>query len=60
VEFEAPLPVHGKAFELVEQGESLLHDVAELAQTFDVGAPLREITGRIRRCRSARRTAFES
>jgi hypothetical protein len=40
VEFEASFPAHGEAFELVEQGEGLLHDVAELAQALDVrGAP---------------------
>jgi hypothetical protein len=32
VEFEAALPADGKAFELVEQSEGLLHNVAELAQ----------------------------
>lgn len=32
VEFEAALSADGKAFELMEQSEGLLHNVAELAQ----------------------------
>jgi hypothetical protein len=36
VKFGAAFPSHGKAFEVVEQGEGLLHDVAELAQALDV------------------------
>jgi hypothetical protein len=38
VEVKASLPVHGQAFELVEQGEGLLDDVAELAEMLDVRA----------------------
>jgi len=30
VEFDASFPTHGKAFELVEQDEDLLDDVADL------------------------------
>lgn len=40
MEFEASFPSDGEAFELVEQGEGLLHDVAELAQTLDVRGAL--------------------
>ncbi len=36
MEFGAALPADGEALELVEQGEGLLDDVAELAQPFDV------------------------
>lgn len=36
VEFEASFPADGEAFELVEKGEGLLDDVAELAQALDV------------------------
>jgi len=34
---ETPFPADGESFELVEQGEGLLDDVAELAQAVDVG-----------------------
>ncbi|MGC0343110.1 hypothetical protein RKD20_008144 [Streptomyces sp. SLBN-8D4] len=40
VEFEASFPSYGEAFELVEQGEGLLDDVAELAQALDVRGAL--------------------
>ncbi|MFD8566765.1 hypothetical protein [Streptomyces sp. NPDC059639] len=40
VEFEASFPSEGKVFELVEQSEGLLHDVAELAQALDVRGAL--------------------
>jgi len=40
VQVEASFPADGQAFELVEQGEGLLHDVAELAQALDVRAAL--------------------
>jgi hypothetical protein len=40
VEFDASFPTHGESFELVEQGEGLLDDVAELAQALDVRGPL--------------------
>jgi len=40
VEFGAASPTDGQALELVEQGEGLLHDVAELAQTLDVRGTL--------------------
>lgn len=40
MEFGAAFPADGEAFELVEQGEGLLDDVAELAQALNVrGAP---------------------
>jgi hypothetical protein len=40
VEFESSFPSDSEAFELVEQGEGLLDDIAELAQPLDVrGAP---------------------
>ncbi|MGW7456409.1 hypothetical protein [Streptomyces sp. NPDC054797] len=40
MEFGAAFPADGEAFELVEQGEGLLHDVAELAHALDVRASL--------------------
>lgn len=40
VEFSAALPADGEALELVEQGEGLLDDVAELAQALDVRGAL--------------------
>ncbi|WTT72186.1 hypothetical protein OHU34_03635 [Streptomyces sp. NBC_00080] len=40
MEFGSAFPSDGEAFELVEQGEGLLHDVAEFSQALDVqGAP---------------------
>ncbi len=40
MEFGAAFPADGEAFELMERGEGLLDDVAELAQALDVrGAP---------------------
>lgn len=36
MKFGAAFPSHGKAFEVVKQGESLLDDVAELAHALDV------------------------
>jgi hypothetical protein len=36
VEFGSAFPTDGKAFELVEQGEGLLHGVTEFAQALDV------------------------
>lgn len=40
MEFETSFPADREAFELVEQAEGLLDDVAELAQAHDVrGAP---------------------
>lgn len=60
VEFGAAFPAEGEAFELVEEGEGLLDDVAELALALDVREPLREMTGRIRRLRSSSRLGLES
>lgn len=40
VEFGAAFPSDGESFEVVEQGEGLLDDVAELAQALDVRGPL--------------------
>ncbi|GAA3846032.1 hypothetical protein GCM10022403_092250 [Streptomyces coacervatus] len=40
MEFGSAFPADGEAFELVEQGEGLLHDVAELAQALDVRGAL--------------------
>jgi hypothetical protein len=40
VEFGSAFPADGEAFELVEQGEGLLHDVADLAQALDVRGAL--------------------
>ncbi|MFI5982044.1 hypothetical protein ACIBEA_14315 [Streptomyces sp. NPDC051555] len=37
MEFGAAFPTDGEAFELVEQGEGLLHHVAQLAHALDVG-----------------------
>lgn len=42
MEFEASFPSASETFALVEQGESLLDDVAELPQALMFGAPLRE------------------
>lgn len=36
MEFGAAFASHGEPFELVEQGEDLLHDVEELAHSQDV------------------------
>ncbi|WTL39432.1 hypothetical protein OG244_14960 [Streptomyces brevispora] len=36
MEFGAAFPADGEAFEVVEQGEGLLDDVAELAKALDV------------------------
>jgi hypothetical protein len=36
VQFGAAFPADGEAFEVVEQGEGLFHDVAEFAQALDV------------------------
>ncbi|WP_412104321.1 hypothetical protein [Streptomyces europaeiscabiei] len=41
MEFEASFPSDAEAFELVEEGEGLLDDVAEFAQALMFGAPLR-------------------
>ncbi len=60
MEFGAAFPAEGEAFELVEEGEGLLDDVAELALALDVREPLREMTGRIRRLRSSSRLGLES
>lgn len=40
MEFETSFPADGEALELVEQGEGLLDDVAELAQALDVRGAL--------------------
>ena len=40
MEFGSAFPTDGKAFELVEQGEGLLHDVTEFAQALDVRGAL--------------------
>lgn len=40
MEFGAAFPADGEAFEVVEQGEGLLDDVAELADALDVGRSL--------------------
>lgn len=59
--FGAAFPSDGKSFEVVEQGEGLLDDVAEsLPMPWMFGASLREMTGRIRRLRSSSRLGFES
>ncbi|MBQ0862273.1 hypothetical protein [Streptomyces sp. RK75] len=60
VGFGSVFPTDGNAFELVEQGEGLLDDVAELAQALHVQAPLRDMTGKMRRLRSSRRLGLES
>jgi hypothetical protein len=60
VAFGAAFPADGEALELVEECEGLLHHVAEFAQALDAGAPLREMTGRIRRLSSSRRLGLES
>jgi hypothetical protein len=60
VEFGAAFPSHGEPFELVEQGEGLLDDVVSLPMPWMFGAPLRDMTGRIRRLRSSSRLGLES
>ncbi|MGW1965048.1 hypothetical protein ACWCPD_32960 [Streptomyces sp. NPDC001935] len=61
MEFGSAFPPRGEPLELVQQGEGLLDDVAEFAQALDVrGAPLREMTGRIRRLRSSSQLGLES
>ncbi|MFI0936228.1 hypothetical protein ACH4RG_31585 [Streptomyces sp. NPDC021019] len=40
MEFETSLPPHSEAFELVEQSEGLLDDVAESAQVLEVRGAL--------------------
>ncbi|WP_215188391.1 hypothetical protein [Streptomyces sp. McG8] len=40
MEFGTALPADGEALELVEQGEGLLDDIAELAQALDVRGAL--------------------
>ena len=40
MEFGSAFPADGEAFELVEQGEVLLDDVAEFAQALDVRGAL--------------------
>jgi len=37
VDVEAAFPAHGEAAELVQQGEGLLDDVAQLSEPFDPG-----------------------
>ena len=37
MEVEVAFPAHGEAAELVQQGEGLFHDVAQLAQALDAG-----------------------
>lgn len=50
----------GAALELVEEGDVLLDDVADLAQALLFGPPLPETTGRIRRLRSSRWMRLEA
>lgn len=40
MQFKTSLPADSEAFELVEQGEGLLHDITELAQALDVRGAL--------------------
>lgn len=40
MEFGSEFPPDGEALELVEQGEGLLHDVAEFTQALDVRGAL--------------------
>ena len=40
MEFGSAFPADGEPLELVEQGEGLLHDVAECAQALDVRGAL--------------------
>ncbi|GHG98505.1 hypothetical protein GCM10018780_24300 [Streptomyces lanatus] len=60
MEFGAAFPADGEALEVVEQGEGLLHDIAEFAYALDVRDPLREMTGRIRRLWSSARLGLGS
>ena len=39
VDVESAFPAHGESAELVEQGEGLFDDVAQLAEAFDAGGP---------------------
>src|SRR3954447_7530520 len=38
VDVEAPFPAHGEPAELVQQGEGLFDDVAQFAETLEVGS----------------------
>ncbi|WP_443066510.1 hypothetical protein [Streptomyces sp. NBC_01262] len=46
MEVEAAFPAYGEAFELVQEGEGSLDDVAQLAQAVDVGVAASEDDGR--------------
>lgn len=60
MEFGAAFPADGETLEGVEEREGLLDDVAELPIPLMFAQPLREMTGRIRRLRSASRFGLES
>jgi hypothetical protein len=55
VEVEASFPVDGELFEVVQERQGLLDDVADPAQSLMFGALLGEVASRIRRLRSSRR-----
>ena len=57
MDVEASFPAHGQAAELVQQGEGLLHDVAQLAQAFDPGVFGVGMIGSVPRSRQAWRNA---
>ena len=60
VEFGAAFPADGETFELVEQGEGLLDDVAELAQALDVRGTLAGDDRQDPALRSSSRLGLES
>jgi hypothetical protein len=57
VDVEVSFPARGQAAELVQQGEGLLDDVAQLAETFDAGGLALRMIGSVPRSRQARRKA---
>lgn len=60
VEFGAAFPADGEALEVVEQGEGLLHDVAELADALDVRGAFAGDDGQDPALRSSSRLGLES
>jgi hypothetical protein len=57
VDVESAFPAHGESAELVEQGEGLFDDVAQLAQALDAGGPGLGMIGSVPRSRQASRNA---
>ncbi|GAA0476591.1 hypothetical protein Aca07nite_88180 [Actinoplanes capillaceus] len=57
MDVEAAFPAHGDLPELMEQGEGLFDDVAQLAQALDVGVLGLAMIGSVPRSRQAWRKA---